>query len=173
MPPGHRLNPFLLIGVVILLNGLAAPTRVRGDEAGWEYFERHVRPLLAENCFGCHAEKKQEGGLRLDSRAAILAGGDSGPAAEPGADTKSADSLIMQAVEYRGLEMPPPPKRKLTKEQVRHLRNWIQMGLPWTPQAKVAESDRERRWATHWAGEWRWGLHWVHQMDPLKECHWV
>src|SRR4029078_10851110 len=44
-----------------------------------EFFERHVRPLLAEHCLACHGEK-QKGGLRLDSRAAMLTGGDSGSA---------------------------------------------------------------------------------------------
>ena len=51
-----------------------------GDEAE-QFFEQQIRPLLAEKCVGCHGATKQSGGLRLDSREAILRGGDTGPAA--------------------------------------------------------------------------------------------
>ena len=54
------------------------------DAAGVEFFETKVRPLLADNCFSCHGEEKQKGKLRLDSPAAIRAGGESGAAIEPG-----------------------------------------------------------------------------------------
>src|SRR5262245_45588147 len=50
-----------------------------------EFFEQKIRPILADHCFPCHGEKKQKGGLRLDSRAAMLTGGDSGPVLVPGA----------------------------------------------------------------------------------------
>ena len=70
-----------------------------------QFFEREIRPLLAEKCVGCHGAKKQSGGLRLDSREAILRGGDSGPAAVSG---DAAGSLLVQAVSYAGdLQMPP------------------------------------------------------------------
>ena len=49
-----------------------------------KFFEQNVRPLLAEKCYSCHGEKKQKGGLRLDSIEAILKGGESGPAVVPG-----------------------------------------------------------------------------------------
>src|SRR5436190_19735103 len=46
-----------------------------------DFFEKQVRPLLAANCLSCHGPQKQEGGLRLDTRAAVLKGGDEGRAA--------------------------------------------------------------------------------------------
>src|SRR5271154_4369842 len=55
------------------------------------FFEQNVRPLLAEKCYSCHGDKKQKGGLRLDSIEAILKGGESGPAVVPG---KPDDSLL-------------------------------------------------------------------------------
>src|SRR5258708_7951991 len=70
-----------------------------------EFFEKRVRPLLVENCLSCHGDKKQEGGLRLDSRAAALKGGDSGAVILPG---KPDDSPLIEAIAYDGaLKMPP------------------------------------------------------------------
>src|SRR5262245_60512189 len=63
-----------------------------------DYFESRVRPLLIDNCFSCHSEKKQQGGLRLDSRLAILTGGETGPAAVEG---QPEESLLVEAINYR------------------------------------------------------------------------
>src|SRR5690349_3744526 len=51
---------------------------------GIEFFEKKIRPLLVERCHECHGPQKQRGGLRLDSRSAVLKGGDNGPALVPG-----------------------------------------------------------------------------------------
>ena len=91
-----------------------------------QFFENNVRPLLAARCFKCHGRKKQQGGLRLDSRAGMLRGGDSGAAIEPGKPNKSR---LVQAIQYTELEM--PPDRKLDKRDVEILTLWIQMGAPW------------------------------------------
>ncbi|HEX4146778.1 MAG TPA: PSD1 and planctomycete cytochrome C domain-containing protein [Pirellulales bacterium] len=94
---------------------------------GIEFFENEIRPLLARNCFECHGEnEKPSGGVRLDSRAAILRGGESGPVVAPG---KPDESLLIEAVRYRSVEM--PPKGKLPDEQVAKLVRWVEMGLPW------------------------------------------
>ena len=61
-------------------------------------FERDVRPVLVQVCGECHAAKKQEGGLRLDSREAMLRGGDTGPAIEPG---HPDNSRLIEAVRYK------------------------------------------------------------------------
>jgi hypothetical protein len=92
-----------------------------------ESTESAVRPVLVENCYRCHGPKKQQGGLRLDSRRAILAGGDSGPAVVPGDPAKS---LLVQAVRQSG-ERKMPPKGKLKAEAVEALAAWVQMGAPW------------------------------------------
>ena len=77
------------------------------------FFETNVRPLLAENCYACHGDEKQKGGLRLDSREAILTGGESGAAIVAG---NSGDSLLLQAVRYESFEM--PPDKKLPDESI-------------------------------------------------------
>src|SRR5215510_3975605 len=68
-----------------------APARAASSA---EFFEANVRPVLAANCYDCHAEERM-GGLRLDSRDGVLKGGRSGPAIVPGDPDKS---LLMQAV---------------------------------------------------------------------------
>ena len=60
------------------------------------FFEQKVRPILVAQCLECHGEKKQEGGLRLDSRAAILKGNEAGPALVPG---RTEDSRLVEVTE--------------------------------------------------------------------------
>jgi len=96
-----------------------------------EYFEKEVRPLLAERCFKCHAGKKSKGALKLDSRAAILDGGESGPAAVPG---KPGQSLLIRAVRYHD-KPKMPPKKRLRDHEVQALTRWVEMGLPWPEKA--------------------------------------
>src|SRR6185312_40075 len=49
-----------------------------------EFFEGKVLPILESHCFTCHGPTKQKAGLRLDSRGAMMRGGESGPILEPG-----------------------------------------------------------------------------------------
>jgi hypothetical protein len=98
-----------------------------------QFFERNVRPLLAENCYSCHGEKKQKGGLRLDSLESILAGGGSGPAVVPG---KADESLLVEAINYDGLEM--PPDARLIPEKVAVLTRWVSLGAPWPARDRAA-----------------------------------
>jgi len=91
-----------------------------------QFFEKSVRPLLEARCFKCHGAKKQQSHLRLDSRAGMLRGGDSGPAIKPG---KPNESLIVKAIRYDELEM--PPDRRLDKREVETFVRWIQMGASW------------------------------------------
>jgi mono/diheme cytochrome c family protein len=142
--------PTLLIAA--LLGPSARQARPSPDseptEEARKFFEMRVRPVLAENCQKCHGPDTQKGGLRLDSRAAILAGGDSGPAVVPG---EVEESLIVEAIRHDGLRM--PPKGKLGDDQVRDIQTWIEIGAPWPGEAKVETaspargfSDDDRAW---------------------------
>jgi len=97
-----------------------------------EFFEKSVRPVLVDKCFSCHGEEKQRGGLRLDSRGAVMEGGDSGPAMVPGQPGKS---LVVKAIHYKD-ELKMPPKTPLNQEQVAALTLWIQQGAFWPESAK-------------------------------------
>src|SRR5262245_12360994 len=100
---------FLIAAIALVVR----PPAVTADppeptSAGIEFFEKKVRPVLVEQCYSCHSgqAKSPRGGLRLDSRAAVLKGGDTGPAVVPG---KPAESLLVKAVRQTdpGLSMPP------------------------------------------------------------------
>ncbi len=119
-------------------DGTSSPGRV-------EHFEKSVRPLLIEKCTGCHGDKKQWAGLRLDSLRGMLKGGDSGPAIVPG---KAAESLLISAVKREGLEM--PPDEPLTARQIQVLEQWIRDGAVW-PEAPSGNNDRASQQAAHWA----------------------
>lgn len=110
-----------------------------------EFFEKQVRPLLAEHCFKCHGPKQQKSGLRVDHIATLLSGGDSGPAIVP---HKPDDSLLIDAVRYNSLEM--PPDGKLRDDQIEVLERWVLAGAPWpateAPPAAGGISEEDRQW---------------------------
>jgi hypothetical protein len=120
----------------LLLCLLAAPA----DNA----FEKHVRPVLVEQCFSCHGPKKQMGGLRLDSRAALLKGGDSGPAVKPGDPDAS---LLIRAVRHEGAVKMPRGK-KLPDPALHALAAWVKAGAPWPDERPAPLADA---WKKHWA----------------------
>ncbi|MEK6260136.1 MAG: DUF1549 domain-containing protein, partial [Planctomycetota bacterium] len=116
------------------------PALVRADDkpstADAEFFEAKVRPLLIAKCQECHATEKPKNNLRLDSREALLAGGDSGPAAVVG---KPAESLLLDVISYRG-SIQMPPKAKLPEADIATLTEWVRRGLPW-PNSKPAPAS--------------------------------
>lgn len=90
-----------------------------------EFFEAKIRPVLVQHCQSCHSATADviQAGLRLDSRPATLAGGDSGPAIVPG---KPDESLLLAALRYEGPEM--PPKGKLPAAVIGDFERWIRDG---------------------------------------------
>ncbi len=117
----------------LLLCGLLLLTPA-GSLAGAEpaaFFENEVRPLLVKACQGCHGPGKQQASLRLDSREALMRGGDSGPAVVPGEPKKS---LLIQAVAHQG-DVRMPPKKKLSDTEIAVLTRWVEMGAPWSGEA--------------------------------------
>lgn len=113
-----------------------------------EFFESRIRPVLTENCFGCHGQAKQKAGLRLDSLQALLQGGDNGPVVLPG---DPENSRLILAIRYSG-ELKMPPKGKLPPPAVEALTTWVRMGAPW-PQTKntLAGTASTEAWKRHWA----------------------
>ncbi len=89
---------------------LASADGVAADD---EFFEKKIRPLLAEKCLNCHGGPggKVKGGLKLTSRAEMLKGGDSGEAVKPGLPN---ESLLLKAVKYTDDDLKMPPKGKLS-----------------------------------------------------------
>src|SRR5262245_60365222 len=98
-----------------------------------EFFESKVRPVLAANCYDCHADEHY-GDLRVDSREALLKGGKSGPAIVPGDPEKS---LLVRAVRQTG-DLKMPKGGKLKPDEIDTLVEWIRAGAPWPASAATA-----------------------------------
>lgn len=137
-----------MMAALLAASALPVPAEDVSPEQA-KFFEREVRPLLAERCFKCHGEGKQSGGLRLDIRANALAGGSSGAAVVGG---NLDESLLIGAVKYESFEM--PPDGKLSETEINTLVRWVEMGAPWPgdvrPAAKVhipgVITDEDRQW---------------------------
>ena len=105
----------------------AASLAAATPEEGVAFFEKRVRPLLAEHCYECHGAKKAKGNLRLDSRDGWLKGGDSGPAILPG---KPDDSLLIKGVRHWDKDFKMPPDTRLSPALVADLIEWVKLGAP-------------------------------------------
>ena len=104
----------------------------KSDAAGIDFFEKKIRPVLADKCYKCHSAdaEKVKGGLLLDTREAMRRGGDSGPAVVPG---NLKESLLIEAIHYGNKDFAMPPKKsggKLGDEIIRDFEKWIAMGAP-------------------------------------------
>lgn len=143
----HRWKVLVLLGCIAsgAAPSNAADAPISPQQA--EFFEKRVRPLLAEHCFSCHGEKKQEGGLRLDSRAALLKGGDGGPVVVA---EKPGESVVLDAIKQTG-DLKMPPKGKLAPEAIEALKQWIEMGLPWPQTASGQPAGAAESARMHWA----------------------
>ena len=108
-------------------------------------FETHVRPILDEHCLKCHGSTKQWANLRLDSRDAILKGGDSGPAAVAG---EPDESLLIRAVRHDDENLNMPQDDKLTDAQIEILSSWVKSGLAFPA---VSAASKRHRDPNHWA----------------------
>ena len=111
-------------------------------EDDFTFFETKIRPVLVEHCYKCHSAEaeKIKGGLRLDSKAEVLKGGDSGPAIVPG---QPSESLLIKAIGYgdKDLQMPPGKGggKKLSEAQITDLTEWVKMGAP-DPRVESAQA---------------------------------
>ena len=114
-----------------------------------EFFESRVRPVLSTHCFECHGHKTK-GGLKLDSREAILTGGDSGAAVVPG---KPKESLLLTAVRHIDADLTMPPKKKLPNHVINDLKRWIREGAVWGDGKSIgfASSEITDEQRNHWS----------------------
>ena len=96
-----------------------------GDSAQIEFFEKNIRPLLVTHCYECHSGDEDSGGLKVDSRQAMIAGGDSGSSLVPG---KPRKSLILEAVRYKNHQLQMPPEGKISDREIALLEKWIAQG---------------------------------------------
>ena len=124
-PTRHVYVVFILIHIVSW-NTFCNQNGFTTEQFG--FFESHIRPILIENCYSCHASNtKQEGGLVLDSQPGWKKGGYRGPAITPG---DADNSLLIQVISYNNPDLQMPPKGQLSGQIVDHFQRWVHMGAP-------------------------------------------
>jgi len=135
------------------------------DPASLAFFETRIRPVLVEKCQGCHSadQPTPKGGLRVDSREGLLAGGDSGPAIRPG---DAAASLLVQAIRYDGLEM--PPSGRLPKAVAEDFERWVGRGAV-DPRADAAGPRSEARGIDLESGRSFWAFQPIRHPEPPRD----
>ncbi|HEX8914723.1 MAG TPA: DUF1549 domain-containing protein, partial [Humisphaera sp.] len=155
--PTIALTSLLLaaLRVVPAVAADAPPADAKPSDADLQFFEAKVRPVLVDRCYQCHSTqaKKEKGGLLVDGRAALLKGGENGPAVVPGSPEKSK---LIEAVGYHNVDLQMPPKGKLTDAQVADLTEWVKRGAPWPAEQAVSTAksggfDVQKLKAEHWA----------------------
>jgi mono/diheme cytochrome c family protein len=129
------------LGVLLLLG---PAFELPHADANDDFFEKQVRPVLADQCVRCHGPTKSSGGLRLDSREAILKGGESGPAAVA---SKPDESRLVKAIRRHKDVSPMPPDKTLEPSAVAALERWIRDGIAWPAKASPVRA------IGHWAFE--------------------
>lgn len=146
-----RVRPVAFIFLFLTLPLIAA------DASSVDFFEKKIRPVLADNCYKCHSVRaeKLKGKLLVDSRASLLKGGESGPVLVPGEPEKSA---LFEAIKYKNKDLEMPPDGKLPDAAIADIEAWIKAGAVWPKEPEPAaapklvtapENDKARR--EHWA----------------------
>jgi hypothetical protein len=174
------LNPLLRTSLIFLITGVVvlpaiaqiarapvpaakAGTAVAGvgdkepvNPAGVEFFEKKVRPVLAQYCYACHSEgaKRSLGNFTLDTRKGMMHGGQGGVALMPG---DPDHSRFIEAIRYAQPDLQMPPKAKLAEAAIADLTAWVKMGAPWPKERVVTVAPSpasllvEKRKREHWA----------------------
>ncbi len=145
----------LALALVVVSGGVRAEPNDVAQAARVAFFEKKVRPILADHCYACHsADTKPSGGLRVDDRNGLLTGGNTGPAIVAGDPAKS---LLLKRVTQKDEKKRMPLEGKyLTDEQVADLTTWIKDGAAW-PAVRIPvalgkpKPEYEKLKKEHWA----------------------
>lgn len=155
LPPALRpvmKHPLIFALALFLPSALVAADQ---DPAGIEFFEKKIRPVLVKHCYECHSQdsKSLKGGLLLDTRDGIRAGGDSGPSVVP---NKVDASLLLDALRYESFEM--PPSGRLPDKVIADFEQWVALGAPDPRDGPATRNpdehtgiDFEKARSEHWA----------------------
>ena len=172
MQPLRRSILSVIFCVAFAANLFAtAPPVQPPTAADLDFFEKKVRPILAERCYSCHSQqsKKLKGHLLLDSPEGWLKGGDTGPAMVAGDPDKS---LLIEAVRYKNPDTEMPPKGKLAENEIELLVRWVRMGAP-APHVEVSPATVAKKMDVE-AGRKHWAYQPIrHQIVPgVKDAAW-
>ena len=142
----------------------AAQILCQAQTPNTEFFEKKIRPILAEKCYACHNSKSKSpmGGLALDTRAGVIKGGASGPVIVAG---KPDASRLLKAVRYTE-QLKMPPTGKLPDATIADFEQWIAMGAP-DPRLDTAPTTTRQGIDFEKGKKW-WAFQPVKQLDPPK-----
>ncbi|MBM81326.1 MAG: hypothetical protein CMJ78_12145 [Planctomycetaceae bacterium] len=144
----------VVFSFILCTSSVFAAEPARFSDRDLDFFEKKIRPVLIKHCYKCHSQSsfdagKLKGGFRVDFRSALLKGGDSGASIVPG---KAAESLLIEALKYESLEM--PPSGKLPDSVIADFEKWINAGAadPRTGDVtKPADGIDIEQGRKHWA----------------------
>lgn len=129
--------------LIALLAALWIDNSSLAQQANVDYVKQ-VKPVLVERCLACHGALKQEGGLRLDTVALAIQGGESGPALVPGEVDSSR--LLKRVMAKEETDRMPPEGEPLKPDQIAAIRNWIAQNATGPVDEKPDQDPRD-----HWA----------------------
>ncbi len=181
---------------IIVATGMMEASASGSESAGIAFFESNIRPVLVKHCYECHSGEtgKSKGGLRVDSRQALLRGGDSGPLLVPG---DPEDSLLLIAIRHEDEDYAMPPKQALPEEAIADFERWILIGAPGPAENAVpdaspdtpidveqgrefwayrpvirreAPESRDAAWNAHVIDRWIHREHEEHGLEPAPEA---
>jgi mono/diheme cytochrome c family protein len=151
----RRPASFLVFGALLIAFPLLSARAEAAEAPGVftadqiEFFEKNVRPVLANNCFDCHGDHRHENGLRLDTYAGILRGSDYSVVAIPG---NPAESKLLKAIKHLdGAQAMPKKGAKLSDAEIGNIEKWIVMGMPWPAEKEPAGNSEKPSWESHWS----------------------
>jgi hypothetical protein len=140
----HRSTLRLISGLIVVWTSSSGHAAAMTPDQR-VFFENKIRPVLVKQCYECHSAtaKKLGGKLLLDSPSEMISGGESGPSVSPGYPDKS---LIIQALKYDGIEM--PPQEKLPDQVIQDFITWVNMGAPdpreATPKTAIKQTPTDK-----------------------------
>lgn len=145
-----RLSCIILLFLSSVCDELHAAESDAPTSGQIEFFEKQVRPIFIEHCVGCHGIRKQESGLRLDSREGFLRGGETFGALISSQDLSK--SPLLDVLSYQS-EIQMPPDKMLSEDTIAVLAKWLNLGAPWPTEIMPTEPtfDIREAWAEHWA----------------------
>lgn len=134
----RSVSCIILVICVLALQSIVCADDSAND-AGVEFFEKQIRPLLVQHCYQCHSARsgKREGDLLLDRREAWIQGGQKGPSVVPG-DVDA--SLLIRAVRYADTQLQMPPGKPLSPDAVKRFEQWVRIGAPGPRGGAIVES---------------------------------
>jgi len=146
-----RTRSILLI-VALAITPLRAAGQVSSSAAIKIDFAREVAPVFQKRCYGCHGPQMQTSGFRLDVSAAAMRGGNSGPVILPG--NSAGSPLVRRISGSQGVPQMPPAGPRLTADEVRLIRAWIDQGAVWPAEAPIAKpTSRPLPWSFQPVGD--------------------